>query len=182
MQPPPPTEAASRFAFTYGKRGKLAALSFSEQWLGRMSSPAPPQGTKKWVRDESIGHGTLGNVLRALDQETGSLFAVREVLIGTSDAEFKHALETEIQICSALKHPSIVAYLGHDWIAGSLYIYMEYAIGGSMSSVLQQFGAFEEGLISRYGRDVLEGLDSGLWSTILQYFFLGTITVCSLVT
>jgi len=173
LQPPPPRGAALSFSCTRGKRDKVAALSFSgsmsdanlaaSQWLGTMSSPAAIQGTNiKWVRGESVGRGTLGNVFQALDQETGSLFAVKEVLINTSDAadlQFKHALENEIQICSALKHPSIVTYLGHDSIADNLYIYMEYMIGGSMSSVLHQFGAFEEGLISKYARDMLEGLD-----------------------
>ena len=173
VQPAPPRGAASRFAVTYGKRDKLAALSFSasmsdanlaaSQWLGRISSPAAIQGTNmKWVRGESVGRGTLGNVFRALDQETGSLFAVREVWINTSDAadlQLKHALENEIQICSALKHPGIVTYFGHDSIAESLYIYMEYMIAGSMSSVLRQFGAFEESLISKYARDMLEGMD-----------------------
>ncbi|OLQ13939.1 Mitogen-activated protein kinase kinase kinase A [Symbiodinium microadriaticum] len=105
--------------------------------------------------------GSLGNVFQALDQETGSLFAVK-VLINTSDAadlQFKHALENEIQICSALKHPSIVTYLGHDSIAAysdrdtSLYIYMEYMIGGSMSSVLHQFGAFEANVLMGQSAD-----------------------------
>ncbi|CAE7171801.1 mkkA, partial [Symbiodinium pilosum] len=134
----------------------------ASQWMGTLSSPAAIQGTNmKWVRGESLGRGTLGNVVQALDQETGQLFAVKEVLINTSDAadvQFKHALENEIKICSALKHPSIVTYLGHDSIDGCLYIYMEYMIGGSMASVLHQFGAFEESLVSKYARDMLEGL------------------------
>lgn len=33
------------------------------------------------------------------------------------------------------------------WKGSCLYIYLEYMIGGSMASVLQQFGAFEEKVI-----------------------------------
>ena len=33
---------------------------------------------------------------------------------------------------------------------GCLYIYMEYMIGGSMASVLHQFGAFEDSVESMY--------------------------------
>jgi len=91
VQPPPPRGAALSFSCTRGKRDKVAALSFSgsmsdanlaaSQWLGTMSSPAAIQGTNiKWVRGESVGRGTLGNVFQALDQETGSLFAVKEAL------------------------------------------------------------------------------------------------------
>eukprot|EP00438_Fugacium_kawagutii_P027495 Skav205604 [mRNA] locus=scaffold460:169469:170659:+ [translate_table: standard] len=56
-----------------------------------------------------VRRGSLGNVISALDQSSGQLFAVKEVLIDTSDAadvKFKEALENEVQICSKLKHPS----------------------------------------------------------------------------
>jgi len=138
------------------------ALEQSTMLLETMSSPSAVHGTSvKWVRGENLGRGSLGNVFQALDQGTGQLFAVKEVLINTSndaDLKFKEALENEIEICSRLKHPSIVTYLGHDYIDRCLYIYMEYMIGGSMASVLHQFGAFEESLTARYTKDLLDGL------------------------
>ena len=51
-----------------------------------------------------------------------------------------------------------MTYLGHDYIDRCLYIYMEYMIGGSMAGVLQQFGAFEEGLSAKYTKELLQGL------------------------
>lgn len=168
----PPYPVAGSFSCTRGVSGvkKLsmsdsmlsAAWEQSSMLLETMSSPAAIHGTTvKWVRGENLGRGSLGNVIQALDQSTGQLFAVKEVLINTSDAadvKFKEALENEVQICSKLKHPSIVSYLGHDYIGSCLYIYLEYMIGGSMASVLQQFGAFEESLTARYTKDLLEGL------------------------
>eukprot|EP00435_Cladocopium_sp_Y103_P028434 s2078_g7.t1 len=168
----PPYPVAGSFSCTRGVSGvkKLsmsdsmlsAAWEQSSMLLETMSSPAAIHGTTvKWVRGENLGRGSLGNVIQALDQSSGQLFAVKEVLINTSDAadvKFKEALENEVQICSKLKHPSIVSYLGHDYIGSCLYIYLEYMIGGSMASVLQQFGAFEESLTARYTKDLLEGL------------------------
>ncbi|CAJ1395309.1 unnamed protein product [Effrenium voratum] len=166
----PPAPAWNAASCTRGLKG-VTSLSMSDsmlsaaleqsQLLGTMSSPSAVRGSMTWVRGENLGRGSLGNVFQALDQGSGQLFAVKEVLINTSDAadvQFKDALENEIEICSRLKHPSIVTYLGHDYIDKCLFIYMEYMIGGSMASVLQQFGAFEESLTARYTRDLLEGL------------------------
>lgn len=134
----PPYPVAGSFSCTRGVSGvkKLsmsdsmlsAAWEQSSMLLETMSSPAAIHGTTvKWVRGENLGRGSLGNVIQALDQSTGQLFAVKEVLINTSDAadvKFKEALENEVQICSKLKHPSIVSYLGHDYIGSCLYIYL----------------------------------------------------------
>lgn len=142
--------------------GSILSTSALEQTLGTMSSLATIHGsTMKWVRGDNLGSGSLGVVVQALDQSNGQLFAVKEVKIDTNDAadlKFKEALENEIEICSKLKHPSIVTYLGHDYIDERLYIYMEYMVGGSMATVLQQFGAFEESLTARYTKDLLNGL------------------------
>merc|ERR1711920_399002 len=92
---------------------------------------------------------------------SGEIFAVKAIAINPGDAldmKFKMELENEIKICASLKHPSIVTYLGHDYVESCLYIYLEYCIGGCMASMLRQFGIFEEALIRIYTRDLLEGL------------------------
>eukprot|EP00927_Polykrikos_kofoidii_P023739 TRINITY_DN21765_c0_g1_i1.p1 TRINITY_DN21765_c0_g1~~TRINITY_DN21765_c0_g1_i1.p1 ORF type:complete len:842 (+),score=98.49 TRINITY_DN21765_c0_g1_i1:100-2625(+) len=130
--------------------------------------PASPKAVKgsnggpAWVRGETIGHGSLGSVFLALNQTTGQIFAVKEVRIDLkdkSDVNFKQGLENEISICKDLHHPRIVSYMGHDTIDGSLYIYLEYMPGGSITQILCQFGALDESLIATYTRDVLQGLD-----------------------
>lgn len=128
-----------------------------------LSSPSAIRGSKlKWVRGEAVGRGSLGTVFQAMDQETGQVFAVKEVFINPgdeSDLKFKAELENEIRICKALSHPRIVSYLGHDYMDSCLYIYLEYMAGGSMSQVLEQFGAFDETLMAVYTRELLEGLE-----------------------
>jgi len=89
------------------------------------------------------------------------MFAVKEVRIDKkveSDVKFKTALENEISIYKELQHPNIVSYIGHDYIDNSLYIYLEYMAGGSVSQVLSQFGAFDERLIATYAKQLLDGL------------------------
>merc|ERR1711920_212342 len=68
------------------------------------------------------------------------------------------ALQNEVSLLKDLKHPHIVAYMGHDYIDSCLYMYLEYMPGGSMAQVLQAFGAFEESLIADYTRQILAGL------------------------
>eukprot|EP00929_Paragymnodinium_shiwhaense_P074350 TRINITY_DN38041_c0_g1_i1.p1 TRINITY_DN38041_c0_g1~~TRINITY_DN38041_c0_g1_i1.p1 ORF type:complete len:496 (+),score=144.57 TRINITY_DN38041_c0_g1_i1:64-1551(+) len=116
-----------------------------------------------WVRGELLGRGTMGSVYRALDQRTGEVIAVKEVNFDETKAaekRYQEALENELDICGALRHPRIVSILGHDRIDGSLFVYMEYMAGGSLQQVLQDFGALDEScLIATYTREVVEGLE-----------------------
>jgi len=150
--------------------GGVKALSFAEDpllmsqtWTAAQASPLAMCGQNMtWVRGDVLGQGSLGSVFCALEQSSGQVVAVKEVLVDESDKsemEFKAALENEISILKDLKHPSIVSYLGHDYIDGSLYIYLEYMPGGSLTQLMASFGAFEEHLAAVYARELLEGLE-----------------------
>merc|ERR1719183_1838619 len=73
--------------------------------------------------------------------------------------EFRTSLQNELDLYKDLRHPHIVSYLGHDYLEGTLYIYLEYMPGGSISQVLSQFGPLDESLTARYTRDLLKGLE-----------------------
>jgi len=151
-------------ATSHSRQISKHSLGESSFLNGTMSSPDAVKGHTgvAWVRGEEIGHGTLGSVFKALDQKTGMIFAVKEVRIDSrdkADVKFKQALENEVSIYKELHHERIVQYMGHDTLAGSLYIYLEYMPGGSVTQVLGQFGAFDESLITTYTRDLLEGLE-----------------------
>jgi mitogen-activated protein kinase kinase kinase len=66
--------------------------------------------------------------------------------------------EREISLLRRIEHRNIVRYLGCDRefppeeTEGVIKIYMEYMVGGSISSMLKQFGPFEEELIARFTR------------------------------
>lgn len=115
----------------------------------------------RWVRGETIGRGTMGTVFQAMDPVSGQVFAVKEVSFNTdnyTDMNFRTQLEAELSICKEVQHPRIVNYLGHDYLDGCLFIYLEFMHGGSMAQVLKTFGALDEGTIAVYTRGMLEGL------------------------
>ena len=68
-------------------------------------------------------------------------------------------MEAELESYKNLSHPNIVQYLGHDHIGDKFYIYLEYMAGGSMDSVLQTYGALDEGLLQVYTKQLLQGLE-----------------------
>merc|ERR1719247_1305271 len=107
-----------------------------------------------WVCGELLGRGSLGFVHKALEARTGKLMAVKEV-----DNKLRQSLQNEVDLYKDLKHPRIVSYLGHDYIEGRLYIYLEFMPGNSIAQVLSQFGPLDESLSSRYTHNLLEGLE-----------------------
>eukprot|EP00929_Paragymnodinium_shiwhaense_P118465 TRINITY_DN9038_c0_g1_i1.p1 TRINITY_DN9038_c0_g1~~TRINITY_DN9038_c0_g1_i1.p1 ORF type:complete len:563 (+),score=87.29 TRINITY_DN9038_c0_g1_i1:153-1841(+) len=115
-----------------------------------------------WMRGDMIGRGSLGRVFEALNTETGHMFAVKEVLVSNgyeSDQKLRRDLENEVNIMRDLRHEHIVAYLGHDYIDGCLYLYLEHMPGGSLTQALQQFGSFDEALVAVYCKQLLLGLE-----------------------
>lgn len=115
-----------------------------------------------WSRGELIGRGSLGSVWMGLIQRTGQMMAVKEVVIDGKDREdekFRATIENEVCLYKGFSHPNIVAYLGNDFINDRLYIYLEYMPGGSISQVLEHFGALGEPLVAQYTRDVVLGLE-----------------------
>jgi mitogen-activated protein kinase kinase kinase len=74
-------------------------------------------------------------------------------------AECIEQLEQEVTLLSRLQHPNIVRYIGTERSAEFLYIFLEYVPGGSIASLLERFGRFEESVMSVYTRQILIGLD-----------------------
>eukprot|EP00928_Gymnodinium_smaydae_P043517 TRINITY_DN29138_c0_g1_i1.p2 TRINITY_DN29138_c0_g1~~TRINITY_DN29138_c0_g1_i1.p2 ORF type:complete len:516 (-),score=119.48 TRINITY_DN29138_c0_g1_i1:1974-3521(-) len=164
---------APNFSCTRGPLGVTALslagmeaplLQRSQCWGDQtLSGPGATRGQcLTWVRGDLLGSGSLGSVFGALDQSSGRLIAVKEVTIdamNAQDVRLRGALEQEVEILRALRHPQIVSYLGHDTIDGNFYIYLEYMPGGSLANVLAQFGPLDESLMRVYTRELLEGLD-----------------------
>jgi len=136
--------------------------AYNAQSLKRSRTPKTVKGAcTSWTLGEILGRGSWGSVFKAKNLETEEIFAVKEVRIDqkhSTDVKYLMSLENEININRELKHPHIVSYYGHDYIDNILYIYLEYMPGGSVSQVLSQFGPFNESLIAKYSRQILEGL------------------------
>jgi mitogen-activated protein kinase kinase kinase len=120
----------------------------------------------KYMKGALIGQGSFGSVYLALHPVTGELMAVKQVETpgntGTAlDAKknsMVEALKHEIGLLRELKHPNIVQYLGSNTEASYLNIFLEYVPGGSVASMLVNYGPLGESLIANFVRQILTGL------------------------
>jgi len=122
------------------------------------------EGLMGWKKGLLIGEGSFGSVFRALDEVNGLMFAAKRILLppDASRSDIK-SLRREIKLMKTLNHPNIVRYLGSDQSSvngsTSLWIYLEYVPGGSIHSLLKQFGPFSEALIQRYTYQIVLGVE-----------------------
>ncbi|KAF2199350.1 protein kinase byr2 [Delitschia confertaspora ATCC 74209] len=121
----------------------------------------------KYMKGALIGQGSFGSVYLALHAVTGELMAVKQVEVpsasGTSQMDQKktnmvEALKHEIRLLRDLKHPNIVQYLGSNSDEEHLNIFLEYVPGGSVASMLVNYGPLGESLIQSFVRQILQGL------------------------
>ncbi|CAK9044319.1 unnamed protein product [Durusdinium trenchii] len=137
-----------------------SSTSVGSDEVVNMHPLAIPIGSFGWVRGSSIGQGAHACVFKALERSTGRIFAVKQSPWGgEADEKFRERLEEELRICKDLRHPNIVACLGFECSRDSFYIYLEYVPGGSMSTLLKEFGPLEGRLLKQCSEGVLEGLN-----------------------
>jgi serine/threonine protein kinase len=120
--------------------------------------------------DCQLGEGAYGQVFRALNRETGEFMAVKVMKVDLAAHGWAKKLkmlgkvyeEQEISLLKRFDHPCIVKYLGcnkeMEADICNVQIFMEYMPGGSLSSLLKQYGPLEEVVIKKYTRQILRGL------------------------
>ncbi|EDO27976.1 predicted protein, partial [Nematostella vectensis] len=64
----------------------------------------------------------------------------------------------EIAILARLKHPHLIKCLGATRHTGHFNIFLEWMAGGSISMLLSKYGPFEEAILIRYLRQILQGV------------------------
>ncbi|ODV61745.1 Pkinase-domain-containing protein [Ascoidea rubescens DSM 1968] len=122
------------------------------------------QGPTKWLKGSRIGAGSFGVVYLGLNALTGELMAVKRVEIpknvspNTKSNPMVESLQHEISLLKELSHENIVRYLGSNYDSNYLNIFLEYVPGGSVSSMLNNYGPFEEPLVRNFTGQVLVGL------------------------
>jgi mitogen-activated protein kinase kinase kinase len=121
----------------------------------------------KYMKGALIGQGSFGSVYLALHAVTGELMAVKQVEVpsttGPSQMDQRktnmvEALKHEIGLLRDMKHQNIVQYLGSNSDEQHLNIFLEYVPGGSVATMLVNYGPLGESLIQNFVRQILCGL------------------------
>ncbi|CAB4445937.1 unnamed protein product [Rhizophagus irregularis] len=120
----------------------------------------------KWMQGALIGMGSFGSVYLGLNSITGELMAVKQVELPTGQSANEErkksmldALQREIALLKDLHHENIVQYLGFQHDEKTLNIFLEYVPGGSVATMLNNYGPLEETLVRSFNRQILQGLN-----------------------
>jgi mitogen-activated protein kinase kinase kinase len=113
----------------------------------------------RFRKGQAIGEGTFGRVYKGLNERTGELLAIKQLSLVDGAQSEVALLRKEIQVMWDLDHENIVRYLGTAQSDKYLFIILEYVPGGSIQSMLHQFGAFSESLICRFSCQILSGVE-----------------------
>ncbi|CAE6510510.1 unnamed protein product [Rhizoctonia solani] len=133
---------------------------------GRTMMSSGGKRSIKWIKGALIGSGSFGSVYLGMDAVQGLLMAVKQVELPTGSSQNEErkksmltALEREIELLKQLQHENIVQYLDSSIDTHHLNIFLEYVPGGSVATLLRNYGAFEEPLARNWVRQILQGLN-----------------------
>jgi serine/threonine protein kinase len=105
------------------------------------------------------GHGSMGNVYKARDRETGEIVALKllkpEI---ASDQSMMERFKNELLFARKITHKNVCRVHEFNRIGGIAYTSMEFVEGDSLRSVLNRFG----GLQPRKAIDLVAQMCSGL--------------------
>lgn len=135
-----------------------APPSDSQQGQGGPGAAVRAAATFSYKVGDMVGRGAFGKVFQAMNLENGELMAVKCVELNNIGQEELEEIKNEVALLRALRHRHVVQYVGTHSTAASLNILMEYCPGGSVSALLESFGALPEAVLARYARQVAEGV------------------------
>ncbi len=108
---------------------------------------------------DAAGHGSMGNVYKARDRETGEIVALKllkpEI---ASDQQMMDRFKNELLFARKITHKNICRVHEFNRLGGIAYTSMEFVEGESLRSVLNRFGAMS----LRKGIDLARQMCSGL--------------------
>ena len=114
---------------------------------------------------DTAGYGSMGNVYKARDRETGEVVALKllkpEI---ASDQQMMDRFKNELLFARKITHKNICRVHEFNRTGGVAYTSMEFVEGESLRSVLNRFGAMS----LRKGIDVAQQMCSGLKEAHVQ--------------
>ena len=161
-----PNYHGNNFGLSSKDNNKFIKISDSNNILDKLKKPrqtAPIYGELlKWTKGPRLGFGIFGDVVKAINRENGGILAVKRLSIQRSEDEYNKeaidSLKAEINVLREVEHDNIIRYIGSEIVDKEFCIYIEYASEGSLLNLQKDFGPFDENLIRRFVKEILEGL------------------------
>ncbi|KAJ3203416.1 hypothetical protein HDU82_006611 [Entophlyctis luteolus] len=135
-------------------------------------TPSPKTGeltpSLKWTKGKTLGKGAYGEVFLGIngEGENSWLMAVKQVRYErsknhpkSSPTDFISLFHAEINFMKEFDHENIVKYYGYDIQGKTAFIFLEYVDGGSLRSLISEFGILPNDLVRTFTYQVLCGLD-----------------------
>lgn len=140
--------------------------SGSHQTLDFLKLTSPTTGNASFLTDDQmenfccgpvLGKGSYGTVYMGI-LPSGKLVAVKYISLVSIREEVLNSVKGEVQMLMELSHPNIIRYYGAHHMDGTLMIFMEFAVGGSLASLVRKFSSFSEPVLQLYTVQILSGL------------------------
>eukprot|EP00039_Didymoeca_costata_P008359 m.110924 g.110924 ORF g.110924 m.110924 type:complete len:513 (+) comp14052_c0_seq2:396-1934(+) len=114
-----------------------------------------------FMLQESIGEGSYGVVYKSIHSSSGTVVAVKRMLINPNETSTKDIQQTIKEICilQQCKHPNVVKYFASYFKEQELWIVMEYCGAGSVADILR---VLDDTMTEAHMSAVLEGTLLGL--------------------
>lgn len=114
----------------------------------------------RWQQGKFIGAGAFGSVYLALNLDSGSLMAVKEIKFQELSGlpNLYSQIKDELSVMEMLHHPNVVEYYGIEVHRDKVYIFEEYCQGGSLAALMEHGRIEDEGIIQVYTMQMLDGL------------------------
>ncbi|XP_062870146.1 mitogen-activated protein kinase kinase kinase 1 [Trichomycterus rosablanca] len=129
---------------------------------GHTKAKQPYRESSEWLKGQQIGLGAFSSCYQAQDVGTGTLMAVKQVTYvrntSSEQEEVVEALREEIRMMGHLNHPNIIRMMGATCEKNNYNLFVEWMAGGSVSHLLNKYGAFKEAVIINYTEQLLRGL------------------------
>eukprot|EP00754_Rhynchopus_humris_P015727 Rhum_TRINITY_DN14471_c0_g1::Rhum_TRINITY_DN14471_c0_g1_i1::g.90023::m.90023 len=137
---------------------RAAALTEQGSENTRSVHARQKKGLGRYRKGKRLGQGAFGTVYQGIDQLTGQFVAIK--VVGVENLAADDEVRNEFSLLQTLSHDNIVRYLDSESSEDGtqLRIYLEYVDGGSLASVVKQYGRLSEVVCSNYIAQVLHGL------------------------
>eukprot|EP00796_Vickermania_ingenoplastis_P006049 gene6050-4350_t len=117
-------------------------------------SPTNPSSSSYLSQEEmesfscgpALGKGSYGTVYLGI-LSTGKLVAVKYINVAMAKDDELQRVKGEVGMLMDLCHPNVIRYYGTHAMNNTMMIFMEFAVGGSLTSILRKFAVLTEAVM-----------------------------------